>query len=297
MSNPTGVLIIDKPTGCTSHDVVGRVRKALGTRKVGHAGTLDPAASGVLIVGVGRATRLLGYLTKADKRYAATVRLGVSTTTDDAEGEVTATSSCAGIPEEVLVEAFKEQVGEIMQRPSAVSAIKVAGRRAYDRVRSGEDVELPARPVTIHELEISRIRHVETYIDVDINVLCSSGTYIRAIARDVGHRTHLGGHLTSLRRTSSGAFGIEESTALQAIVDAGADAKEWLLDSRTVAMRSLPWSEVDAATAQAIRYGQPLPWPDAVDKVAPHAFVDDASLLAIGEPKADRLHYLAVFSE
>jgi tRNA pseudouridine55 synthase len=297
MSNPTGVLIIDKPTGCTSHDVVGRVRKALGTRKVGHAGTLDPAASGVLVVGVGRATRLLGYLTKADKGYSATVRLGASTTTDDAEGEVTAISSCADVSEAVVVEAFNDQVGEIMQRPSAVSAIKIAGRRAYDRVRSGEDVELPARPVTIHELGISRIRHFETYIDVDINVLCSSGTYIRAIARDVGRRTNLGGHLISLRRTASGAFGIGESTALQAIVDAGADAKQWLLDPRTVAVRSLPWSEVDAAMAQAIRYGQPLPWPEGVEKVSPHAFVDDAALLAIGEPKADRLRYLAVFTD
>jgi tRNA pseudouridine55 synthase len=295
MSGPTGILIVDKPTGCTSHDVVGRVRKALGTRKVGHAGTLDPAASGVLVIGVGRATRLLGYLTKADKRYSATVRLGATTSTDDAEGEVLSTASCAEVDEDLLSGAFALQIGEIMQRPSAVSAIKVEGRRAYDRVRAGESVELAARPVTIHELEITRTQREGDFIGVDIDVLCSSGTYIRAIARDVGAYLQVGGHLTSLRRTSSGAFDIQESVGLQTVIDDGTETQERLLDMRTVAIRSLPWREVDAVTAQAVRHGQPLAWPEDEDRPGAIAFVDESTLLALGESNAGRLRYLAVF--
>jgi tRNA pseudouridine55 synthase len=297
MSDPTGVLIIDKPTGCTSHDVVGRVRRALSTRKVGHAGTLDPAASGVLVVGVGRATRLLGYLTKADKRYEATVRLGARTTTDDAEGDVLYATSCAHLEEQEILEAFTSQIGELLQVPSAVSAVKVDGRRAYERVRSGETVELPARPVTVHALTISRMRREQSFTDVDIDVVCSSGTYIRAIGRDAGEKLKVGGHLTALRRTASGAFHIEEAIALQEIVETGAGADQWLLTPRVVAMRSMPWREVDAMAAQAIRHGQPMPWAFPDHTAGPLALVDATALLAIVEPRNGRLHYLAVFSD
>ncbi len=296
MSDPTGVLIIDKPTGCTSHDVVGRVRRALSTRKVGHAGTLDPAASGVLVVGVGRATRLLGHLTKADKRYEATVRLGADTSTDDAEGDVISTSSCADLGDQEVMEAFQSQIGSLLQVPSAVSAIKIDGRRAYDRVRSGESVELPARPVVVHSLEITRIHHEQSFIDVDIDVLCSSGTYIRAIARDAGAKLKVGGHLRALRRSASGAFTIAEAVALQTIIDAGPDAVHRLVSPRTIAMRSLPWREVDAATAQAICYGQPMAWCFPDHYSGPLALVDEESLLAVVEPHRERLEYLAVFA-
>lgn len=295
MSDPVGVLIIDKPTGCTSHDVVARVRRSLSTRKVGHAGTLDPAASGVLVIGVGRATRLLGYLTKADKRYTATVRLGAQTSTDDADGDVISTTSCMSLSDHEVIEAFTSQIGNLLQVPSAVSAIKIDGRRAYERVRSGETVELPARPVVVHALEITRIHHENSFIDVDIDVLSSSGTYIRAIARDAGTKLKVGGHLTDLCRTASGVFSIAEAISLQEIIDAGPDAGQWLVTPRSIAMRSLPWHEVGTVTAQAIRHGQPMSWNVPGHDSGPLALVDEDSLLAIVEPHRDRLQYLAVF--
>ncbi len=195
-----GLVVVDKPGGMTSHDVVARVRRALGTRKVGHAGTLDPMATGVLVLGVNRATRLLGHLMLTEKAYDATIRLGASTTTDDAEGEVVATATTDHLTEAGIREALAAFVGEIDQKPTAVSAIKVDGKRAYQRVRDGEDVDLPARRVTIHALEVTGVRGS----DVDISVRCSSGTYIRAIARDLGAALGVGGHLVALRRTAVG---------------------------------------------------------------------------------------------
>ena len=193
----SGLVIVDKGPGMTSHDVVARVRRLAGTRKVGHAGTLDPMATGVLVIGVERATRLLGHLMLTEKRYDATVRLGVATTTDDAEGEVVASVAVTATESEIRA-AFAAQVGEILQVPTSVSAIKVDGKRAYQRVRDGEEVELKARPVTVHELRVHDIDGA----DVRISVHCSSGTYIRAIARDVGAALGVGGHLTALRRTA-----------------------------------------------------------------------------------------------
>src|SRR6478735_801944 len=196
----SGLVIVDKPQGWTSHDVVGRMRRLAGTRKVGHAGTLDPMATGVLVLGINKATRLLTYIVGTSKTYTATIRLGQSTVTDDAEGEVTATTSAAGIGEQAIYDGVAALTGSIEQVPSSVSAIKVNGERAYARVRSGEEVKLAARPVTIHRFEIHQVRRVREAdadrdaLDVDVTVECSSGTYIRALARDLGDALGVGGH-------------------------------------------------------------------------------------------------------
>ena len=203
---PSGVLVVDKPAGVTSHQVVGRVRRLMGTRKVGHAGTLDPMATGVLIIGINRATRLLGHLSLHDKDYTATVRLGVSTVTDDAEGDATGITDASGIDDEAIIAAMARQTGEIQQVPTAVSAIKINGQRAYAKVRAGEDVVLKPRGVTVSRFEATEIRRHEEVIDVDVEVTCSSGTYVRALARDVGADLGVGGHLTALRRTRIGPF-------------------------------------------------------------------------------------------
>lgn len=203
---PSGVLVVDKPAGVTSHQVVGRVRRLMGTRKVGHAGTLDPMATGVLVVGVNRATRLLGHLSLHDKDYTATMRLGVSTVTDDAEGDATGITDASGIDDEAIIAAMARQTGEIQQVPTAVSAIKINGQRAYAKVRAGEDVVLKPRGVTVSRFEATEIRRHDEVIDVDVEVTCSSGTYVRALARDVGADLGVGGHLTALRRTRIGPF-------------------------------------------------------------------------------------------
>ncbi|GAB3847534.1 tRNA pseudouridine(55) synthase TruB [Nesterenkonia populi] len=204
----SGLVLVDKPAGWTSHDVVGKIRKLAGTRKVGHAGTLDPMATGVLVVGINKATRLLTHIVGVDKTYAATVRLGHSTTTDDAEGESLETPYANGVTADQVSAAVARLTGDIMQVPSTVSAIKVAGRRAYDRARAGEDVELDARPVTVRRFEVSELRHVDggRFIDLDVEVRVSSGTYVRALARDLGEILETGGHLTALRRTAVGPY-------------------------------------------------------------------------------------------
>ncbi len=207
----SGLVVVDKPAGMTSHDVVSRVRRTLGTRKVGHAGTLDPMATGVLVLGFGRATRLLGHLLLKEKTYRATVRLGAATTTDDAEGEVTASTSANHVTEQEVRSALTRFEGEIEQVPSSVSAIKVDGRRAYDLAREGEEVELEARRVTISAIEVGEFRREGEYLDCEVRVACSSGTYIRAIARDLGSALGVGGHLTALRRTSVGPFVLDEA--------------------------------------------------------------------------------------
>ena len=221
---PTGLVVVDKPGGLTSHDVVARARRALGTRKVGHAGTLDPMATGVLVLGVGRATRLLGHLTLTEKAYDATARLGVATTTDDAEGEVVGAAPAGHLGDDEIRAALAGFVGDIEQVPTAVSAIKVDGRRAYERVRAGEEVELAARPVTVHELVVHEVRAAADVVDVDFSVRCSSGTYVRAIARDLGAALGVGGHLTALRRTAVGAFDLSAACTLDDLAERGAGA-------------------------------------------------------------------------
>lgn len=248
---PSGLVIVDKESGITSHQVVGRLRRLLGTRKIGHAGTLDPMATGVLILGVNRATRLLGHLALHDKRYLATVRLGQSSHTDDADGELTVVADASGITAADLEAAMAPLRGEIMQRPSSVSAIKVDGKRSYARVRSGEDVDLPERRVTVSALEVLAVRQAGACLDVDIDVECSSGTYIRAIARDLGNSLGVGGHLTALRRTRIGGYSIDDAVTL------GEDAPE-LMTMAQAARLSFPVVELTEDEARDVGYGRPL---------------------------------------
>src|SRR5829696_6792580 len=214
----SGLAIVDKPAGWTSHQVVGRLRRLAGTRKVGHAGTLDPMATGVLIIGIGKATRLLGYLALSDKAYSATIRLGISTVTDDAEGDVVTAAGAAGLTNSDIETVMARLRGDLLQVPSAVSAIKVDGVRSYARVRAGDQVDLPARPVQVERFtpvasrasEVSGVR----VLDLDVEVECSTGTYVRALARDLGSALGVGGHLTALRRTRVGAFTVVEAQTL-----------------------------------------------------------------------------------
>ena len=210
-----GFLVVDKAPGMTSHDIVAVARKALGTRKVGHAGTLDPMATGVLVLGFGNGTRLLQYITDGDKSYTATIVLGASTITDDREGEVISEVSAAHISGEEIKSGLAKMVGEIQQRPSSVSAVKVDGERAYDRVRAGEVFELAARTITISSLNVLEIRRPGSRIEIDIDVTCSAGTFIRAIARDLGSDLQVGGHLSVLRRTRVAGFPISQASSFE----------------------------------------------------------------------------------
>ncbi|WP_408015808.1 tRNA pseudouridine(55) synthase TruB [Rhodococcus chondri] len=216
-----GLLIVDKDAGMTSHDVVARCRKLLGTRKIGHAGTLDPMATGVLVLGVERATKILGLLALTTKSYTATIRLGRTTVTDDAEGEVVDTVDASHVTDEQIAVEVQALTGDIEQIPASVSAIKIDGKRAYARMREGETVELPARPVTVSRFAVLGRRDVpdEGFVDLDVVVDCSSGTYIRALARDLGAALGVGGHLTALRRTQVGPFGLEHARTLAQLAD------------------------------------------------------------------------------
>ena len=255
----SGLVVVDKPSGLTSHDVVARVRRLAGTRKVGHAGTLDPMATGVLLVGVERATRLLGHLALADKRYDATVRLGATTTTDDADGEVLSSAPpelLDRLDEATVAACAARFVGDLQQVPSTVSAVKVDGRRAYDRARAGEQVELAARAVTVHELTVHSVRRGDTWLDVDVSVHCSTGTYVRALARDIGADLGVGGHLTALRRTAVGGITLAESSPLAELQEAGSVTP---LAMEHVAARFFPTVRVDEASAVAVGHGRRLP--------------------------------------
>jgi tRNA pseudouridine55 synthase len=219
-TGPGGLIIVDKSAGMTSHDVVAKVRRIAGTRRVGHAGTLDPMATGVLVLGVERSTKLMNHLILTDKTYSATIRLGVATSTDDAEGELLHSEDASGIELSDIATAVAELTGQILQRPSSVSAIKVDGQRAYALVRAGQSVELAARPVTVERFElVSEPRHTEGCCDFDVVVDCSSGTYVRALARDLGELLGVGGHLTALRRTRVGAFGLEQALTLAELAE------------------------------------------------------------------------------
>ena len=262
MTDISGVIVIDKPQGITSHGVVARIRRLAGTRKVGHAGTLDPMATGVLVVGVGRATRLLGHLTLHDKRYLATVRLGQETITEDAEGTITAAVGARDIDAEAVRAAASAYLGEIDQVPSSVSAIKVDGVRSYKRVRSGEEVDLPARRVTITRLDVGAVTPAVAadgtpVVDVELDVECSSGTYIRALARDIGNALGVGGHLAALRRTRVGPFTVEESR-LGPDLDVGSIPADAWLASAQAATRCFDAVDVSAAEAADIAHGRSL---------------------------------------
>jgi tRNA pseudouridine55 synthase len=214
MTTVDGFVIIDKPSGITSHDVVAQLRKKFGTKRVGHAGTLDPMATGVLVIGINNATKFLQYVTEGKKRYLATIRLGQSTTTDDREGDVLESYDWRLITDDDIRTTLDSQIGTIMQKPSKVSAIKIAGERAYDLVRQGKEVDIPAREVTIYSLKILGIKRND-FLDIDIDVTCSAGTYIRSIARDLGDSLGVGGHLVALRRTEVSPFVEADSQSIE----------------------------------------------------------------------------------
>lgn len=249
-----GLVIVDKPAGLTSHDVVARLRKIFRTRKVGHAGTLDPMATGVLVVGIERATKLLGYLALERKAYLATIRLGAATTTDDAEGELIEEHDGSGVPEEDIRAGIAELTGPIEQVPSAVSAVKIDGKRAYQRVREGEVVELPARPVVVHRFDLLALRREDKHTELDVLVDCSSGTYVRALARDLGARLRVGGHLRALCRTQVGPFGL----ALARSIDALREEPTLSLDLDAAVNLAFPRRDVSASEAAAFANGQRL---------------------------------------
>ncbi len=287
---PDGLVVVDKPAGWTSHDVVARVRRLAGTRRVGHAGTLDPMATGVLLVGVGRATRLLGHLALTEKEYAATVRLGVTTSTDDADGEVTARADASRVSAEDVQAALPGLTGILDQVPPAFSAIKVAGRRAYVRARAGEQVTLAARRVRVSRLELRALRAAPPVLDIELDVACSSGTYVRAIARDLGVALGVGGHLTALRRTRVGAFSLADAHDLDALT-----RELVVIPIATVARASFPVRDVDEAAARIVAHGGRLPaaglGPGPVAVFGP-----DAGLLALVEERDGTARPLAVFA-
>jgi len=253
-----GLVIVDKPAGWTSHDVVARTRRLAGTRKVGHAGTLDPMATGVLVLGVNRATRLLTYLVGADKTYTATIRLGVSTITDDAEGDVVEVQDASALKADALRAAVLDLTGAIAQVPSSVSAIKVDGKRSYARVRSGEAVELAPRPVTVHRFDLLAERVAEhegtPVLDLDVEVECSSGTYVRALARDLGRALQVGGHLTALRRTRVGPYGLERAHSLEQLQESFV-----LLPAAEAARAAFPVRDLTDDEVTALGHGRRLP--------------------------------------
>jgi tRNA pseudouridine55 synthase len=248
---PDGIVVVDKPTGWTSHDVVGRSRRLARTKKVGHAGTLDPMATGVLILGIGRATRLLGHLALTDKTYLATIRLGATTVTDDAEGDVLVTTDAGDVTDEQIAAAIADLTGDIEQIPSSVSAIKVDGVRSYAKVRSGQEVDLAARPVTISRFALLERRGD----DLDVEVECSTGTYVRALARDLGSALEVGAHLTALRRTRVGSFGLEAARSLE-LLEEGFDAAVVPLDAAIA--QSFSRRELTEQEAIDLSYGKKL---------------------------------------
>ena len=247
-----GFLLIDKAGGVTSHDVVAMARKKLDTQKVGHAGTLDPMATGVLVLGVGIATRLLTYITDGKKAYEATISLGKSTHTDDKDGDLIATAAVedlSKISEAQIHAEIAKFVGQIKQRPSSVSAIKIDGKSAHARVRAGESVDIPARDITIYEINLSEIRNLKTAIEIDIEVICSAGTYIRAIARDLGEILKVGGHLIELRRTLVAPFTLDQCSAI---------TKAELIPMSTLIEKIFPIRKVDLAQAREISFGRTI---------------------------------------
>ena len=261
-----GLLVVDKPAGWTSHDVVARVRRLVGTRRVGHAGTLDPMATGVLVLGIGRGTRLLTFLVGCDKAYSATIRLGQSTVSDDADGEVASSLGADGLTRSRIEAAVEQLTGSISQVPPAVSAIKVGGRRSYAAARAGEQVELAARPVVVTRFDVldSTPATVATdsdpvaVLDVDVRVEVSSGTYVRALARDLGTNLGVGGHLTRLRRTRVGGFGLEGAVDLAAFEPGTAYPPLPLIDLGDAARAAFPVRELSAAEAQDLAHGRPI---------------------------------------
>jgi tRNA pseudouridine55 synthase len=283
-----GLVVVDKPAGVTSHDVVGRCRRIFGTRKVGHAGTLDPMATGVLVVGIERATKILGLLTATDKSYSATIRLGQTTSTEDAEGEVLQTVSAHDVADAQIGEAVAALRGEIDQIPSAVSAIKVGGKRAYKLAREGHTVELAARSVRIDRFDVLGIRHQDRLVDVDVEVDCTSGTYIRALARDVGVALGVGGHLTALRRTRVGRFGLDQARTLDDLAET--PRLSYSLDG--ACLQVFPRRDLSEQETEDTRHGRPLK-PAGVEGVYA-ATAPDGQVIALLRDEGERTKSVVV---
>ncbi len=279
---PDTVVVVDKPAGVTSHDVVGRVRRLVGSRRVGHAGTLDPMATGVLVLGIERATRLLTYVVPGEKAYDATIRLGVATVTDDAEGEVAARRDASGVPDEEIAAGVRALTGELEQVPSSVSAVKVDGVRAYRTVREGGTVELAPRRVTVSRFDVQDLRRGGPVVDLDVSVVCSAGTYVRALARDLGAALGVGGHLTALRRTRVGPFDLAQAATLDELDAAAAAGAPLGLPLVEAVRRLFGVRSVDAATGVRVGHGAAVPAPE---DVAPDALVGivgpDGELLSL----------------
>jgi tRNA pseudouridine55 synthase len=304
-TTPDGLVIVDKPSGFTSHDVVAKIRGMARTRRVGHAGTLDPMATGVLVIGVEKATKLLGHLALTEKEYVATIRLGQNTITDDAEGEVTSSIDALGVTREAIDREVAKLTGVIMQVPSKVSAIKIDGKRSYARVRQGEDFEIPARPVTVSSFAVHHVREERAedgtpVLDLLVAVVCSSGTYVRALARDLGAALGVGGHLTALRRTRVGPYGLDAARTLEQLQEA-VDAPEGgalpVMPLAEAAAAAFPRWDVDARQARLLANGVRIDMPqvEGGGRGPVAAFGADGRFLALVEELKGRAKSLAVF--
>ncbi|GHH88057.1 tRNA pseudouridine synthase B [Streptomyces sulfonofaciens] len=295
-SPPDGLVIVDKPSGFTSHDVVAKMRGIAGTRRVGHAGTLDPMATGVLVLGVQRATKLLGHLALTEKEYLGTIRLGQDTNTDDAEGEVTRVADPTGLPQDAVDDRIAELTGDIMQVPPRVSAIKVDGKRSYKRAREGEDFELPARPVTVYSFTVHDRRETVAddgtpVLDLLVSVVCSSGTYIRALARDLGAALGVGGHLSALRRTRVGPYGLDAARTLDQH-----QQELSILPVAEAAALAFPRWDVDARRAGLLLNGVRIDVPAGYEGAGPVAVFDpEGRLVVLVEELGGRAKSLVVF--
>jgi tRNA pseudouridine55 synthase len=286
-----GLVIVDKPPRLTSHDVVGRIRRLAGTRRVGHAGTLDPMATGVLVIGVDKATRLLGHLALTEKEYSATMRLGQATDTDDADGETVAETSAAGVTDAALRAAAAALTGEIRQVPPGFSAVKVGGTRAYRLAREGAAPQLAARTVTVRALDIVAVHRLGDLLDADVTVTCSSGTYIRALARDLGAALGVGGHLTVLRRTRVGPYRIGSARTLDQLA-----ASFEMIPLDDAAAAAFPRRDLTAEQARLVAHGGRLPGSGMPGPGPVAAFGPDGALIALLTEEGGQARPLAVFA-
>ncbi|MBJ7907508.1 tRNA pseudouridine(55) synthase TruB [Streptomyces sp. NPDC003656] len=293
---PDGLVIVDKPSGFTSHDVVAKMRGIARTRRVGHAGTLDPMATGVLVLGVERATKLLGHLALTEKEYLGTIRLGQNTVTDDAEGEITSSTDASKVTRDAVDAGIAKLTGEIMQVPSKVSAIKIDGVRSYKRAREGEEFEIPARPVTVSSFAVHDVREAVAedgtpVLDLVVSVVCSSGTYIRALARDLGADLGVGGHLTALRRTRVGPYKLDSAKTLDQL-----QSELSVMPVADAATAAFPSWKVDAKRARLLLNGVRLEMPDEYAGAGPVAVFDpEGTFLALVEAHKGKAKSLAVF--
>ncbi|WP_445529942.1 tRNA pseudouridine(55) synthase TruB [Streptomyces cyslabdanicus] len=293
---PDGLVIVDKPSGFTSHDVVAKMRGIARTRRIGHAGTLDPMATGVLVLGVEKATKLLGHLALTEKEYVGTVRLGQNTLTDDAEGEITSATDASKVTRDAVDAAVAKLTGDIMQVPSKVSAIKINGVRSYKRAREGEEFEIPARPVTVSSFAVHDVRDAVAddgtpVLDLVVSVVCSSGTYIRALARDLGADLGVGGHLTALRRTRVGPYKLDSARTLDQL-----QKELTVMPIAEAAAAAFPRWDVDARRARLLTNGVRLEVPDEYAGAGAIAvYGPDGRLLALVEEQRGKAKSLAVF--